>query len=311
MPLDVSKAIIGELVLLKEQHEKMQELEERAFLGRKSGMEVHDVCVNYRAAVEIADKQDAIVTACAALLDRLAETERNLLGQPSAAAVAAEKDGEPPAGGVLAEKEKEKEAEEEGLPAEAVDAPAAEEADVAEEETPAAAVEEEEEEEVVAEAPSRKRPREEDAPSGRGGKGAPAAEVMEVEEEEEEVEEAEPVVISSGDLVVSREEKDSDWILCRVMTKKSGGGYTVRDEDDDTKEFDADDEDVLALPSTDELVFGKGARILALYPGTTTFYQATVVSTQTGRRKGYTVLFNGDGNKTMAVPPETARALPE
>jgi len=93
--------------------------------------------------------------------------------------------------------------------------------------------------------------------------------------------------IPEGRLVVSKIE--NEWILTRVVKHlKRRREYCVEDADEMAREratFDRPEDEVIMLPNQEEVDASSrippGSRILARYPGTTTFYDAVVVSFET------------------------------
>ncbi|GBG29705.1 SAGA-associated factor 29 [Hondaea fermentalgiana] len=109
-------------------------------------------------------------------------------------------------------------------------------------------------------------------------------------------------VVPEGRLVAAKI-KDN-WMLCRVVKyTKRKRVYKVEDADEMAKEkvtFDVAHDDLIVLPTEDELAqvrpLNKGTRVLARFPKTSTFYDATVVRKveKSKRLIAYGLRFDGD-----------------
>mmetsp|Transcript_14215 Transcript_14215/g.25467 ORF Transcript_14215/g.25467 Transcript_14215/m.25467 type:complete len:239 (+) Transcript_14215:650-1366(+) len=105
-------------------------------------------------------------------------------------------------------------------------------------------------------------------------------------------------VIAEGRLVAAR--VNDNYILARVIKYlKRKRTYRVEDADEMTRErltYELPQDYVLALPTEEEVAarrsFPKGARVLARFPKTSTFYPATVVKRADKQR--YSLRFDDD-----------------
>eukprot|EP00658_Telonema_sp_P-2_P001092 TRINITY_DN1040_c0_g1_i8.p1 TRINITY_DN1040_c0_g1~~TRINITY_DN1040_c0_g1_i8.p1 ORF type:complete len:315 (-),score=91.49 TRINITY_DN1040_c0_g1_i8:470-1414(-) len=99
---------------------------------------------------------------------------------------------------------------------------------------------------------------------------------------------------------------EPSWILARIMeyvhaTKK----YVIKDEDETenyTQEWRVPWQNVVHLDAETELI-DAGGKVLAIYPDSTTFYQATVVKGPHHVDDDYTLFFDGDQSQVRLVNP--------
>eukprot|EP01133_Synstelium_polycarpum_P007361 gene7361-8574_t len=120
--------------------------------------------------------------------------------------------------------------------------------------------------------------------------------------------------IPQGQLVAAREKSSSNWILAKVngynaKTQK----YEVIDEDEEeSKRFSVGLKDIIQLPQPHQLppTFAASTKVLAMFPDTTTFYPALVVSSQKVKNKTsqYTLHFDDDQGDNGQTPSRRVAA---
>lgn len=101
-------------------------------------------------------------------------------------------------------------------------------------------------------------------------------------------------------------EEGENWIITTFLgVSHAGGLYEVQDDEAEantTNRYFLKAHSVLPLPRTasarEERALPQGASVLGVYPGTTTFYRATVLAapkrTPGGEWDGYTLMFEDD-----------------
>jgi len=109
-------------------------------------------------------------------------------------------------------------------------------------------------------------------------------------------------ILPEGTKVVSRlQAGEANWVLTKVIKFRSGR-YIVADLDPNiSDEFTLHRKDVLPLTG-DSVVFTPGEHVLALYPETTCFYPAAVVSKLRRNGKQYYRLHFDDDDETDGSP---------
>jgi len=106
--------------------------------------------------------------------------------------------------------------------------------------------------------------------------------------------------ISSGQQVAARDAKSSQWILAKVngFNQKTQKYEVIDEDEDEPKRFSVAPKDVIQLPTLSNLppTFANNTKVLAMFPDTTAFYPAVVVSvTKTkGKPTHYTLHFEDD-----------------
>lgn len=100
---------------------------------------------------------------------------------------------------------------------------------------------------------------------------------------------------------------EKEWILGRVLSyHKDTGFYDVSDVDDEGR-YSLPESQVLRLDLQDtQKKFSKGDEVLAVYPDTTAFYQATIIQgtrkASAGLDQTVSVQFFGDANEYGETP---------
>ncbi|EFA77732.1 DUF1325 family protein [Heterostelium album PN500] len=113
---------------------------------------------------------------------------------------------------------------------------------------------------------------------------------------------------------VAAKEKSNNWILAKVGSYNSKTQkYEVIDEDEDeSKKFHVSIKDIIQLPSANSLppTFAANTKVLAMFPDTTTFYPAVVVSSQKVKNKTsfYTLHFDDDQGDNGQTPSRKVAA---
>ncbi|KAF2075337.1 hypothetical protein CYY_003366 [Polysphondylium violaceum] len=106
--------------------------------------------------------------------------------------------------------------------------------------------------------------------------------------------------ISSGQQVAAKDSKSSQWILAKVngFNQKTQKYEVIDEDEDEPKRFSVAPKDVIQLPTLSTLppTFANNTKVLAMFPDTTAFYPAVVVSvTKTkGKPTHYTLHFEDD-----------------
>ncbi|EGG16294.1 DUF1325 family protein [Cavenderia fasciculata] len=122
--------------------------------------------------------------------------------------------------------------------------------------------------------------------------------------------------ITNGTLVAAREKSNNsvNWILAKVNGfNQKNQKYEVIDEDEDEpKRFFVIAKDIIQLPSTSSVSnnFSSGTKVLAMFPDTTAFYPAVVVSSTKVKNKTthYTLHFDDDQGDNGQTPSRRVSA---
>jgi hypothetical protein len=114
--------------------------------------------------------------------------------------------------------------------------------------------------------------------------------------------------LREGDEVAARVSPNKrEWILARVASIKANGKYEVEDEDPGDEEERVPIRKKFVLPREalislmgQPVLLPKGSAVLAMFPDTTTFYQAVVLHPPK-KHSNYVLKFNEDGGEERLV----------
>ncbi|CAO3638216.1 unnamed protein product [Cunninghamella blakesleeana] len=134
-------------------------------------------------------------------------------------------------------------------------------------------------------------------------------------------------ILLPGTSVAARQpkqkEKNEEWILAVVLNfHQDKNKYQVEDVEQDEygqkQKYTLQPRNVIPIPTTSDLEYlpeiNVGEDVLALYPGTTCFYSATIVQTpskEANQPKSYKIKFEDDNNEIKSVKQEYVLQIPK